>query len=318
MLPEFAYRSASFAVYGSTVLVRCSAHDCPASPVPMREEQTAWRSLWERSGMSREDSPPPDSIRRRVVRNAPSSSGQQPVRHLGIDDWAWRKHQNDGTILVDLDGHKVVDLLPDRAADSVAQWLKEHTGVEIVARDRSGLYADGAAAGAPQAVQVAGRFHLMLNLSAAIERVLEGCSRQLLLPAQDPVSPTPVAPEPESTLTAQKRLQVERRQRRLLRHEQVKELHSRGYSQLAISRELAIGRKTVRRWLRTDQFPERKSPVGRRKKVAEVSPIFKRTMECWLSQRDAVAMKKFALAATRDPGRWHQWRLPGGLHHKTG
>ena len=77
--------------------------------------------------MSREDSPPPDSIRRRVVRNAPSSSGQQPVRHLGIDDWAWRKHQNYGTILVDLDGHKVVDLLPDRAADSVAQWLKEHT-----------------------------------------------------------------------------------------------------------------------------------------------------------------------------------------------
>ena len=166
----------------------------------MREEQTAWRSLWERSGMSREDSPPSDSIRRRVVRNAPSSSGQQPVRHLGIDDWAWRKHQNYGTILVDLDGHKVVDLLPDCAADSVAQWLKEHTGVEIVARDRSRLYADGAAAGAPQAVQVADRFHLMLNLSAAIERVLEGCSRQLLVPAQEPVSPTPVAPEPESTL----------------------------------------------------------------------------------------------------------------------
>lgn len=61
-----------------------------------------------------------DSVRRQVTRHAAPPEQQDPVRHLGIDDWAWRKHHNYGTILVDLDRHKVVDLLPDRAAESVA------------------------------------------------------------------------------------------------------------------------------------------------------------------------------------------------------
>ena len=212
-----------------------------------------------------------DSIRRQVVRNAaPGPAEQEPVRRVGIDDWAWRKHQNYGTIFVDLDRHKVIDLLPDRAADSVAAWLTEHPSVEIVARDRSGLYADGAATGAPQALQVADRFHLMLNLSAAIERVLEERSRELLLPAvAEPSVPTPASPPPVAKLSVAQERKQQRRQRRLDRYEQAAELHKRGVSKLAISRQLSLGVKTVRRWLRADQFPERKPPTGRRQKVAE-------------------------------------------------
>ena len=109
-----------------------------------------------------------------------------PVRNLGVDEWAWRKGQNYGTILVDLDAHRVVDLLPDRSAESFAAWLKQHSEVVTVARDRSGSYAEGATVGAPQAQQVADRFHLVVNLSAAMERVLEERSQQLILPAVEP------------------------------------------------------------------------------------------------------------------------------------
>jgi transposase len=75
-----------------------------------------------------------------------------------------------------------VDLLPDRAAESFSEWLAQHPEVVTIARDRCGLYAEGATLGAPQAQQVADRFHLILNLSSTMERVLEERSRQLILP----------------------------------------------------------------------------------------------------------------------------------------
>jgi transposase len=210
-----------------------------------------------------------DSVRRRVVRNT-APEQKEPVRHLGVDDWAWRKYHTYGTILVDLDRHRVVDLLADRTAESLAFWLTQHSTVEVVARDRSGLYADGASEGAPQASQVADRFHLVLNLSTAIERVLEERSRELVLPAEVPAGTQPdPPPSPPVKPTAHQTRQQQRRQRRLARYQQVTELRQKGCSQLAISREVGISVKTVRRWLRADQFPERKPSVGRRKKVAQ-------------------------------------------------
>ena len=92
---------------------------------------------------------------------------------MGIDDWAWRKGQRYGTIVVDLERGDVIDLLPDRDAETVAAWLKDHPGVEVVSRDRSAAYAQAATEGASKAEQVADRWHLLKNLREAVERVLE-------------------------------------------------------------------------------------------------------------------------------------------------
>jgi transposase len=100
-------------------------------------------------------------------------------RVLGVDDFAFRKGQSYGTILVDQERHQVVDLLPDREAATLANWLGGHSGIEILTRDRASYYADGIKKGAPQAVQIADRFHLQKNLREAMENVLNGHRSQL-------------------------------------------------------------------------------------------------------------------------------------------
>ena len=96
------------------------------------------------------------------------------VHVSGVDDWAWRKGSNYGTIIVDLEHRGVVDVLADRAAATTASWFRDHPEVEMVSRDRAGLYAEAAREGAPQARQVADRFHLLQNFREIVERQLGG------------------------------------------------------------------------------------------------------------------------------------------------
>ena len=97
-----------------------------------------------------------------------------PPRILGVDDWAWRRGQRYGTIICDLERRRVIDLLPDRTGETLASWLRQHgKDVVVVSRDRAGAYAEGIRAGAPQAIQVADRWHLMVNASEALRRVLD-------------------------------------------------------------------------------------------------------------------------------------------------
>jgi hypothetical protein len=91
---------------------------------------------------------------------------------VGVDEWAWRKGTSFGTVIVDLERRKVLELLPDRSAAGTADWLKRHPQIEVVSRDRAGLFADGARQGAPQARQVADRFHLLKNFRETVERQL--------------------------------------------------------------------------------------------------------------------------------------------------
>jgi transposase len=112
----------------------------------------------------------PDT-RLRLVQAAPTPGASDP-QSIGVDEWAWRRGQRYGTILVNLEDHQVLDLLPERSAESVATWLAQHPTITVVCRDRSTLYADGMRRGAPHAVQVVDRFHLVKNLREAVEAFL--------------------------------------------------------------------------------------------------------------------------------------------------
>jgi len=131
-------------------------------------------------GLPRSD----DTILRGLKHHAGARDDAAKLRVVGIDDWAWQKGLRYGTIMVDLERREVVDVLPDRSAEATGRWLEQHPGIEFVSRDRCGLYAEGARQGAPQAEQVADRFHLLQNLRQTIEQQLSRAPR----PAR-PVSP---------------------------------------------------------------------------------------------------------------------------------
>ena len=127
----------------------------------------------------------PDTLLR-LVQAAPVPDAPAPPI-IGVDEWAWRRGQRYGTILVNLEDHRVLDLLPERSAESVAAWLAQHPTITVVCRDRSALYAEGIRRGAPQAVQIVDRFHLVKNLREAVEAFLH--SQRPALQAQGPHPP---------------------------------------------------------------------------------------------------------------------------------
>src|SRR5262249_12408709 len=112
----------------------------------------------------------PDTLLRRVKQY--SGEPLPEPRFVGVDDWAWRKGHNYGTILIDLERGRVIDILPGRDGAALAAWLKEHPKVEVITRDRWPAYAQAAGEGAPQAKQVADRWHLLKNLREMLERLL--------------------------------------------------------------------------------------------------------------------------------------------------
>jgi transposase len=220
----------------------------------------------------------------RLVRQTPLAESPTP-RVLGVDDWALRKGQVYGTILVDLEQHQPVDLLPERSAETLAQWLQEHPGVEIISRDRATEYAEGAERGAPTAIQVADRFHLLQNVREMVQRLLERHQAALAAAsvaralAEEPQTPTvavaegeielpppfePGADEPGMTppsapvpATKAQREQAARRAARRERYESVRRLLADGLSQRQVARQLGLSVHTVRRYRVADQFPQR-------------------------------------------------------------
>jgi transposase len=217
----------------------------------------------------------PDTLLRRVKQIKDDSAA--PPRFVGIDDWAWRKGQRYGTIVVDLGRGDIIDLLPDRDAETVKTWLNEHPGVELVSRDRWSDYAKAAAEAAPNAQQVADRWHLLKDLREAIERLFERESEtiaQALKPAEPAVTPevaaaevpaiedpppaeTPSPPQPNDSAATSPQPEVEpAKRRRAERFERVHELHRLGWPMRRIARELGLSRSAVRRYLRRTTCPD--------------------------------------------------------------
>ncbi len=216
----------------------------------------------------------PDTLLR-LLRSTPLNDHETP-RILGVDDFAFRRGHRYGTIVIDLERHCVVDLLPDRKPETLATWLEEHGSPEIISRDRGGSYAEAARRGAPDAIQVADRFHLLQNITTALESFLLHHRTALketaatVAEASAPSQTEDVPPDEmyrgkrASPQTGQRRAEEESQKRHaphVDRYEQVCLLHEKGVSIADIARQVGISRKTVYCYLRMDGPPERKRPI---------------------------------------------------------
>jgi hypothetical protein len=216
--------------------------------------------LMTRLGLPQSD----DTILRQLKRHQAERRAATPVRVAGIDDWSWRKGSSYGTIVVDLERREVVDVLTDRSAASTAKWLKGHPEVEVVSRDRAGLYADGACQGAPKARQVADRFHLLQNLRQTIEQQLSRAPRPTRQPATADASSDLVVAAgcrghgQQPALAEHRQLAQEgRRATRKSMFDRVKVLQIAGNGIRAIIRATGFNWRTVAKWVLLDKLPER-------------------------------------------------------------
>ncbi len=224
-----------------------------------------------------------------LVRQTPLPNRSTP-QVLGVDDWAIRKGQSYATILVDLETGKPIDLLSERSAGQFAQWLTDHPGVAIISRDRGGIYAEGATKGAPEAVQVADRWHILKNLGDALLRVFQQHHQALdqafasSPPAQltddaTRASGADVATDAQPVQpTRREQEQQTRHAAKVARHEIVWQLHQQGCSLHAIARQTGLDRKTVRKYLRLDHLP---LPQARGQRDSLLDPYKPYILERW-------------------------------------
>ncbi len=222
----------------------------------------------------------------RLAASAPAPAHAAP-RVVGVDDFAFRRGLTYGTLIVDLERHRPIDVLPDRAAGTVAGWLAEYPSIEVVVRDRYDGYATAAAQGAPQARQIVDRFHLLLNLGEAVENFLftkTAVLRQVRWgEGQREVGKADPPPPAEPVPPWRQRLAETSQHRHQLRIEQyrrIHELHARGVYINDIARTLGVGRRTVYRYLHMPEPPPVKQPT-RRSRQPMLAPYLDYLMNRW-------------------------------------
>jgi transposase len=197
------------------------------------------------------------------------------VTVLGVDDFALRRGHRYGTVLVDMATHRPVDVLEDRLADTFAEWLQAHPGVEVICRDRAGAYAEGARTGAPDAIEVADRWHLWKNLSEQVEKTVAAhhtCLRDADGQADEDTPPdstgdstagsgVPDDPTADAAAAPSRHRDSSRENSALVvrtkaRYEAVQELKAQGKGIKAIMRELRLAKETVRKFYRAEHVDE--------------------------------------------------------------
>lgn len=230
----------------------------------------------------------PTSVRTllRLMHTQPTLPFPAP-RVVGIDDWAWKKGRNYGTLIVDLERRQPIDVLPDRAPDTVAAWLRAHPSIEVITRDRSGGYTDGATRGAPQATQVADRWHLLQNLGATVERFFQH-KRSLLKQAAyaltDQARAAVAARAAPHAIGAGRTRASEAASLRqhaavIEQYRTIHDVHAKTVDVANIARQVGVSRRTVYRYLRMPKPPTRKQPIVHRQR--RIDPDIPYLLQRW-------------------------------------
>jgi transposase len=196
------------------------------------------------------------------------------VQVLGVDDWSWKKGRRYGTILVDLERHKIIDLLQDRERSTFVAWLCKHPTIRVISRDRATDYAAAAREAAPQALQVADRYHLVHNLAEALEPFLARCrteirrANQERLPEDKPlpeIAPVPL-PSSQEVWRQQPSSRSEHRYKahqaeREDRYRQMAALRGQGMTHIEIAQRVGVSTYKVRAWLKAGAAPIHRAPT---------------------------------------------------------
>jgi transposase len=226
------------------------------------------------------------SILRRVMKLATPEADK--VSHLGVDDFSFRRGRTFGTVLVDLQRHQILDLLPDRQKESAAAWMKKHPEITHVSRDRGKDYAAAAKEGAPQAIQVADRYHIGQNLAEAVQELLARVLTELKQAKQEAAfdqgqpTPSPLAID-EWRPTPGKDVQqavASRRAEREARYQQIAQLHGQGLTSKQIAARMSMHERTVRHWLQRKTAPDVRQ---RRKYASDFDPYAPYVLRRWQS-----------------------------------
>jgi transposase len=192
-----------------------------------------------------------------------------------VDDFAWKKRFTYGTILVDLERRKIIDVLADRESATVEAWLKEHPEVDVVSRDRGKEFAKAATLGAPQAQQVVDRFHMVKNLSEVLREILGHCRAEIRQGAtpvpelekagEEHTRPLPTAATWQQRTPIQvKKVHQARQASRDDRYEQMTALRAQGLTQKEVAKRMGMSEKAVRNWLKRGAAPTNERHVRRR------------------------------------------------------
>ncbi|GAC1527806.1 MAG: hypothetical protein NVS2B16_35710 [Chloroflexota bacterium] len=205
----------------------------------------------------------------RIMHGQPLPGAPAP-RVVGLDDWAWKKGRTYGSICVDLERHQPIALLPDREPATIAAWLQDHPTIEVVARDRGGAFIDGVGQGAPEAIQVADRWHLLKNLGDALEHLFHHQSAVLKQVFADlDAQPSAAAPKERMLPTLDGASKSQRSkvasaawsERALERYRQIHTFHAEQIDVATIARLLHVSRPTVYRYLQMRE-PPTPSPIS--------------------------------------------------------
>jgi transposase len=229
-----------------------------------------------------------DALLSRAKRAVPADAAGE-VRVLGVDDFAFRRGARYGTILVDLERRRVADLLPERSQDDLVAWLRGHPEVESATRDRSNIYREALAKGAPEAVQIADRWHLLHNFALVLEEfllqkqtVLRAAASPEAAPeekADDAFGSGPIMPNRPRTHDRKIEEAARKRHERLVRQwEDIRRLYLAGADLRHICKRLGISARTVYRYKDLEEPPPRRSH-GRRKSVLD--PYVPYLLERW-------------------------------------